>query len=362
MKILHILEDYSLNSGGLRTVVEQLNRKLIESGVDSYIISTEKEPNDAIFSVQSSYKPWRYSNLLKSKLIKLINENKITIFHIHGVWMYPQFIAAKVALKYKIPFIISPHGMYEPWLWLNGTLKKKFYFKFLAEPIFSKSKAIHAITNEENQNIKRLFPKINVIEIPNLIDYNAFSIIKTNSVCAEKYILFMGRIDKKKGIDVLIKAFAKLKINNLKLIIAGALTSYKIELDNLISSVNCTDDVIFAGRVTGNEKVELYKNALVFVAPSHSEVIGMVNLEAAVLKVPVITTYQTGLKKEWNTNGGILINSNEDELYLALSEVLSWNHAKRIEMGAKLSRFVFENYSTEKQFKKWVELYKNLSL
>ena len=66
----------------------------------------------------------------------------------------------------------------------------------------------------------------------------------------------------------------------------------------------------------------LFKNAFVFVAPSHSEVIGMVNLEAAILQTPVITTFQTGLLKDWSKNGGFLIEPTENEILKRYPDVL----------------------------------------
>jgi len=361
MKILHILEDYSLNSGGLRTVVQELNKKLRAVGIESYIISTDSETEDNIYLVPNKKTPWRYTLGLKNRIIKIINEKKINIVHIHGVWMYPQFIASKIAIKYKIPFIITPHGMYEPWLWNSGTLKKKIYFKFFANSLFKRAKVIHGITEMECRNLNLLFPNNKVTEIPNLIDYKNYSIIKLAPKDSTKYILYLGRIDKKKGIDILIKAFSKLKNDSIKLKIAGEFTDYKKKLDKLIVSLNIKNKVIFLGRITGIEKKILFKNAIVFVAPSHSEVIGMVNLEAAITKTPVITTYQTGLGEEWSNNGGKLINPNVKELYLALEEVLQWTNDERINNGEKLYDFALKNYSWDERIKDWIALYRSLN-
>ena len=83
----------------------------------------------------------------------------------------------------------------------------------------------------------------------------------------------------------------------------------------------------------------------------------MVNLEAAILKTPVITTYQTGLDKEWNANGGQLINPDIDELTTALEHALSWSVQEREQNGQKLHLFVRNNYSWEERFKDWLALY-----
>jgi glycosyltransferase involved in cell wall biosynthesis len=358
MNIVHILEDFSFLSGGLRTVVKDLHNRLIYDGVNSTIITTRKENDDEVIRVDGGNRPWRFSKNLSSKLNDLHAHKKIDIIHIHGVWMYPQYAAAKFSVKNKIPFIISCHGMYEPWLWLNSNFKKKVYFKYVVKNIFSKAKYLHAITLPEANELKKLFPNTNIVEIPNLIDSSSIKIDAPGF--KEKYVLYLGRIDKKKGIDILINAFANVDNKNLKLKIAGGYNDYQKELEALVKSLNLNDKVEFVGLVTGAEKEILFKNAFVFVAPSHSEVVGMVNLESAALGTPVITTKQTGLKKEWSDNGGFLVNPNVDEVQKALEVSLNWSSEERNENGKKLNNFVTKEYSWEYRFKDWLNLYKSI--
>ena len=357
MKILHVLEDYSVHSGGIRTVVKELNQKLNQANIDSYILSSKKEKDDEIFLVETG-KPWLYSKQWAEELNEIYIKNNIDIIHIHGVWMYPQYIAAKFAIQHQIPFLLTPHGMYEPFLWNKSKLKKKIYFNLLSKPVFSKADAIHAITFDEKNNLKKLFKNSNIIEIPNLIDQNNFKEITPN--LNEKYILFLGRLDPKKGIDLLIKSFSKINNTGWKLKIAGGFTPYKKELEKLVEEYNLADKVEFLGLVTGEIKNQLYANAFVFVAPSHSEVVGMVNLEAAIFKTPVITTYQTGLNPKWNDNGGILINPKIEELINALNKVTNWSIEERNHNGIKLHNFVIKHYSWQNRLKDWKALYENI--
>lgn len=361
MNILHVIEDYSAKSGGLRTVLSDLNYRLnTQEGVNSFIISSQKEDQDNIFFLSNSERiPWQYSRNWKVKIEALIQKNNVNIIHIHGVWMYPQFIAAKIALRNKIPFIVSPHGMFEPWLWTKGRLKKIVYFNIISRPLFSKASIIHSITDDENTNLKLIFPHSRVSTIPNLIEFKNFN---TDNYIKEKdYILYLGRLDKKKGIDILIRSFAKSKKNQkVHLKIAGAFNNYKLKLDKLIKNLGVQDNVHFLGMVNGDEKKRLYKESLVFVAPSHSEVVGMVNLEAASMATPVITTFQTGLKRDWASNGGILINPNEKELITALRKVLSWSKSQRDENGKKLYDFVKKEYSWELKLNDWLKLYSSV--
>lgn len=358
MKISHILEDFTLMSGGLRTVVKDLNFNLSAKGIFSEIISTKSEHNDSILLAKRDlYKEvWCYSKSLKNLLTNIQSD----ILHIHGVWMYPQYIASKIAYNSHKPYIITPHGMLEPWLWEKSKLKKQIYFNLLIEKYFSKANVLHAITLSEKDNLFKLFRHKSIEVIPNSISYNYIESMNIQKQETEKYILFVGRIDPKKGIDILINALSKIKNKNIKLKIAGPSNNYQMELIKIVKNLNIESNVEFLGMVSGREKYQLYKNAWIFVAPSYSEVVGMVNLEAGILGTPVITTFQTGLDNQWNNNGGILINPNVDELIYTLNEAIEWSESERNERGNKLREFIIQKYSWENNIHRWIELYNGL--
>lgn len=359
MNILHILEDFSINNGGVTTVVRALHKHLLKVGLNSYILSPNcEDKSENIFQIKS-LKVWKFSSNFNHKLKNICDTYDIDIIHIHGVWMYPQFQSARYATNNNIPFIISAHGMYEPWLWTKGTLKKKLYTKLVVKQYFKKNSSFHAITKNEVISLKEIFgSNINIFEIPNLIEHEKLKLtLDVNPY--EKYFLYLGRLHEVKGIDLLIKAFAKLKRPDIKLIIAGEFNKYKEELEELIKTQKISEKVIFTNLVKGNTKFSLYKNALAFVAPSHSEVIGMVNIEAAILNTPVITTYETGIDKRWNENGGILISLKEQNLYQALKKASEWSDDERNSRGKALGKFVIEHYSWGKRGTDWVDNYTN---
>ena len=359
MTIIHILEDYSILSGGIRTVVRNLHLKLLSQNHNSIILTPYFEAGDeSLIKIPIRNKqPWVYSKHLKTILTELNLESKIDVIHIHGVWMFPQYYGCKFAIKNKIPFVISFHGMFEPWLWKSGFLKKKIYTKFLIQRIFKQATVIHSITNSETNDLKARFKNVKVVEIPNLI-----SLPKLEKQSASKYnldyILFLGRLDPIKGINLLIEAFATLEDSNIKLKIAGPANEYQDELKVQVKELSLGNRVEFLGLVNGVEKQRLYENALVFVSPSFSEVIGMVNLEAAIYKTVVITTHQTGLDKEWTNNGGFLINPEVKEIKGAIETVLSWDDNTRELKENQLQEFVSKNYSWENRYQDWENLYK----
>ncbi|MDG1528394.1 MAG: glycosyltransferase [Polaribacter sp.] len=358
MKILHIVEDFSIKSGGLRTVIKNLDFHLKKLGHDSFILASDKEKNDDVFVLNATNK-WLYSRNWKNKILKIIGEQKIELIHIHGAWLYPQFIGAKIAIQKKIPMILSLHGMFQPWLWKKGTLKKKLYFYLLSKKYFAKAEFIHTITAQETETIKEFFKRNEIIEIPNLITIDKLEIANNN---IKKNVVYLGRINQTKGIDLLIKAFSRIENQGFQLKIAGGFNSHQKELERLVKSLKLERKVAFIGEVKGEEKINLIRTAWVMVSPSYSDVIGMVNLEAASFKTPMITTFKTGLNKDWNTNGGFLINPNLEELIITLKESLNWSLKERVSKGELLYKFVEKEYSWENKLKDWEALYKKATV
>jgi hypothetical protein len=116
-KIYHITEDMSFNSGGVRTVLVNLDNYLNNaSDLNSAILTNFKEPNDPYIDFNpSGFKMWNYSAGYKNFISSQIKT--LDVLHLHGVFMHPQFTASKQASRHNVPYIVSPHGMLEPCNW-----------------------------------------------------------------------------------------------------------------------------------------------------------------------------------------------------------------------------------------------------
>ena len=270
--------------------------------------------------------------------------------------MHAHYTSSKLAQKNNIPYIVSPHGMLEPWHLKDKQLKKKVYLKLLLNSLLAKSKIIHAITPFEKENLYRLTGHKNIIEIPNFIHYSKLPKNLTYNP-EEEYLLFLSRLHTKKGLDILIQSMSQIENKKIKLKIVGTENNYSNDLKKLCKELGVENRVSFLGGIYGNEKYNLFANAKAFVAPSYSEAIGMVNLEAAACKTPVITSFNTGINPEWNNNGGIMIKPNTEQLTLAIDAAVNWSVEERIQRGSQLSDFVINNYSWEKKGYLWDQLY-----
>lgn len=354
--IYHIAESVTFESGGLRTVVENLDNYINkETDYASVVVVNHKEKTDPYLDFPTErLRFWNYSSAFKNHLSD--NVAAIDLLHIHGVFMHAHYATSKLSGKHQIPYVVTPHGMLEPWHLNDKRLKKKIYLALLLNDILAKSKILHAITPSEKDNLYKLCKHRNIVEIPNFIHYSELP-QNLGHDPQEDYLLFLSRIHPKKGLDILLQSMSEITNKTIKLKIVGTQNSYAEELKKTASKLGIDNRIEFVGGVYGDEKYKLFANARAFVAPSYSEAIGMVNLEAAACKTPVITSFETGISPEWNNNGGIMINPKADELTSAINQVTQWTAAERNERGIALSDFVVQNYSWEKKGHLWKELY-----
>ncbi len=354
--IFQITEDFTEKNYGVTTSIKEINKF-----VNSYY-------NVRVLHFNNNL-PWKFSLHLKRELTSNIASYKKLLVHIHGIWQYSQYIGAKIAIKYKKPFIVSPHGMLEPWLMDKkniGTikyLKKNLYLKFIALSVFKKANFIHAITPLEKKNLEKYFDKDKIVVIPNAINVEEIKkYVKVPTKNLEKRILFIGRLHPIKGVDILIKAFIEGKFYNegWELWIVGPeeVPKYVKFLRGL--SKGFKKYIKFKPPVFDlKEKFNLYNKSWITVVPSHSEVIGMVNLESASCYTPTITTYETGLLN-WEEGGNLLIRPDVESMIKSLKIALQWDLEKRIKLGKKAYNFVKDNFSEKVVSNMWKDFYEEV--
>ena len=372
-RVVHVAEDMARVSGGIPAVVRQLADCLNRNHVHVQIAHVTGNPGSIDPAIEMHKYPlksfghfWSWGGGLRnglSNLAKPFNAD-IPLFHIHGAWSAPQYFAARTAYEARVPFVFTSHGMLEPWLWnqqgWSMNVKKRIYWATLARASICKASVVHAITPLEKQHLARLFPSKNIVVIPNAINVNLADDFK--KVQRSKKILFLGRIEPKKGIDILLHAFKMAKLSkDWSVDIVGPVwsESYMALLESIVKNYDLTDRVLFHGPLFGEEKLKLIDSAWVLAAPSHSEVIGLVNLEASVRCLPTITTHETGLY-DWEEGGGVLVAPTVDALKHALEIACSWDEQEQLERGAASRSLVLKRYSWNAVAPMWLSLYSSL--
>lgn len=369
-RILHVVDDFSLQNTGVTSTVSELSSWQANCcewvGVYTPDLSILVSPKGVHILKHHfcKYTPhWRYPTEGVDELVQLITSLKITHLHIHEFWRAGYVVGMLASKKTRVKTILSAHGSTAYWaLEGQGFLKfskKWLYWNLFAKYLLAKELILHAITVLELCDMAKFFGKLNQILIPNaMLVLPSPKELKMQQQILRRFV-FLGRLHPVKGVEFLIEAFSRAQFDGgWELFIAGPeeIPSYSKRIKNLASSSEKSNQIHFLGSIYGDEKINLLKTAWVVVVPSRTEVVGMVNLEAAFLETPTITTSATGLV-DWALFGGILIDDGVISLQHALEESASWTIEERLSRGSQISKHVSSNYSLEAVGKKWIQLF-----
>jgi glycosyltransferase involved in cell wall biosynthesis len=246
-----------------------------------------------------------------------------------------------------VPFVISPRGMLvRELIRRRNSLVKTLWLALIERRNFAAATAVHLTSQRELQDAAEMkVPLPSPFVVPNGIDLTARPPIgRSNDT-----ILYLGRINWKKGVDALISAMPH--VAEARLVIAGndeeGLTP---ALRDLARRLGVDHRVTFRGPVLGAAKDELLASATMFVLPSHSENFGNVVVEAMAMETPVIVTPAVGLAPDVEAAGAGLVATRE-ELPQAI-ELLLQDRARRTTMGQRgrslvASRFTWERVAAQ---------------
>jgi len=349
MKILHVIADLNPSSGGPPKAALETCQSLVREGQQVTLFTTNlvdggtsNVPLGEAVNVEGvniyyfpcgKFRKWPVSIPMARAIRE--NINNFDIVEIHGLYLFPSVVTAYYCRKYKIPYLILPHGSLDPFLRKKGRLKKAIYHLLIEKRNLNNAAAIH-YTAEEEKNLAHSALKIRApaLVVPLGLNTNEYSQLPKRNSFRSKYpevgdkliLLSLGRINFKKGFDLLTKAFgqvAQLR-PDARLVIAGPEdTGYGDQVRRWLAEFGVLDKTIFTGMLSGREKLAALADADIFVLPSYTENFGIALVEAMACGLPVITTYKVNIWREIAQAGaGEIIHCDPDELKNAMIKLL----------------------------------------
>ncbi len=379
MKVLHIIPSYLPfeKYGGPIYSVHLLCKYLLKKGIDVQVFTTarnfkEEDIIDGVKIRYFNYYGYEHYNFSPSFFINLFKEIKnFDLVHVTAVWNFPIFAGSYVSRKFKIPYIISPIGTLDPYVFKRKSyILKKIYYNLILKKDLEKASLIHYTTEYEKEKTEKYLKiKNKGIVIPRGIELKEFE-YSNDSIFErfhflknKKYILFLGRINWKKGLDILIPAFYEISkiYKDIYLLIAGPDNEgYGEKIKKLIKNYGIEDKVIFTGPLYGKEKISAFKNAEIFVLPSYSENFGLAVLEAMACGKPCVISNKVGIYKDVEKyDAGIIVETNPRSLYNGIQILLKDENLKR-RISENAKKIVKNEYDIEKVAEKMIKVYEDI--
>ena len=380
MKVLQVVPSLAPEWGGPVKVVNELAGALEVIGVSSEIISAqgrrvgnpETVTNDIpihLFETGPIARLWTaHTPGLKKTLARKIPD--FDLVHIQELWHYPGYIASKIARSRNVPYIVTIHGELNEWNLQQKRLKKQIYMTAIQRGILQKSAALHAITQAESNRIRQLEIETPVAMIPNGIHTEEFENLPDRSQFVSRYpelenrliVLFLGRIQQKKGLDILAQAFGNLvrTRHDVRLVVAGPDEDNTLtEVKTILKSHGALEKAVFPGMLTGEQKLEALSAADIFALTSYSEGFSVALLEALSAGLPLVITDECNFPEVGDSRAGFVVRPNDSETASALMSLLDSADLRR-EMSQNARRLVRSNYTWERIAEKMFTLYENV--
>lgn len=287
--------------------------------------------------------------------------SKTQLFHGQAVWDLPVHQMAKLARKKSIPYIITPRGMLEPWSLNQKKWKKKIALALYQYKDLNEASCLHATAQMEADNLRNLGLKNPIAIIPNGVPIQDFEIKEYANRPKQRKLLFLSRIHKKKGLELLIGAWKKIPValrqNHSIEIIGNGEASYIQHLQSLIISSGLQAEIFIKAPIYGKAKLKAYQGADLFVLPTYSENFGIVIAEALAAGTPVITTKGAPWEDLVKHQCGWHIEIGEEPLREALIDALQRDDSQLELMGKNGRKLIEEKYAMEAVAKNMYDLY-----
>ncbi|MEX1027726.1 MAG: glycosyltransferase [Candidatus Paceibacterota bacterium] len=310
MRILHVIRGLA-NSSGTTHIVGPLAEAQARLGHDVRVIFVEKYgeppvmPDPALvrsecfpMTVRSRHFGW--SRSYADAISRAVRD--VDVVHIHAIWNFVTWWAMRAAHRANVPYLVAPQGSLEDWALGRSRYPKQLYAKVTEKRYFDRAAAMQVLTETEADQCARFGIRGPAKILPNGVDLSVIDRTRDAADLREEFgfakesvlFIFLGRLFPKKGLDLLIPAFAKLADEraDVGLVVAGhdAGSGYRGELEAMVMNSPAHDRIRFIGEVSGDRKFAVLRGADVFALTSYSEGLPVAVLEAMACGLPVVIT------------------------------------------------------------------------
>jgi glycosyltransferase involved in cell wall biosynthesis len=387
MKILQIVPSISLIYGGPSQMVLGLAPALAKAGAEVTVITTDsngdngQEPLDVPLNVpikQDGYEIiyFRCSPFRRYKfsldLLKWLNTHahEYDIAHIHALFSPVSSAAATVCRQKKLPYILRPLGTLDPADLQKKKQLKKLYVEIIERRNLAGAAAIH-FTSEQEAKISARFG-VNTRDLVIPLGVIPQQKQAENTVMSQlgipqgmPLILFMSRIEPKKGLNLLIPALEKLLTfgNNFHFVLAGTNPQdpdYEQQIKDQIANSSLRSHTTITGFVTGQLKASLLQAADLFVLPSYYENFGIAVAEAMVAGVPVVISDQVHIWEQVRDSESGWIGTTEVESLGELIQQALQNPQECKRRGLNAQNYALENFSWDAIAQQMIQAYQTI--
>ncbi|MEX0921648.1 MAG: glycosyltransferase [Rhodovibrionaceae bacterium] len=380
MRILHVIGNLSRAGGGPSRAVLDMAIALAERGHEVSIQATDSggetlplQPalDAGVEIARFPVKPpraWQYSPELARALETAIPRAEVV--HLHGLYFHHDLTTGKLCHRTGVPYVLRPYGTLDPWIRRRARWKKLPMELWFQNRVLREAAALHYTAAEEAERARPFAQGAPEAVVPLGLDPREFATAPElgafraahPEIGERRILLFLSRIHEKKGLDLLIPAFARAlqRHDDLQLVIAGPDDGAEGAARRLAASHGIAERVSFPGLLGGEEKLAALADCALFVLTSYQENFGLSVAEALAMRRPVLISDRVNIWRELQQDGcAFVVPCAVDAIATALSEALS-DDARLRKMGEAGRRCLEGRFHRERMAEGLEALYRSV--
>ncbi len=332
MRILHVIPTMSARYGGPAKACREMSAALADRGHQVSVFTTnydgfggyvepsvqplsERHRDVSVHTFPVDLPPdyFRISRPLAQALSTDIK--RYDLVHIHSLYLFTTLAAGFHAKRHQVPTILRPHGTLDPFIYPRHRGRKLLVETLYQNRLFKRADAIHYTTTEERKLATPYTFNRPGFVVPlglNMADYRP---LPPRGTFRERFpetrdkliLLFLSRINFKKGLDILAKSFGKIakERDDIHLVIAGPDNdAFKPQVEAMLTAAGVRERTTFTGMLVGDDKLAALTDADLFALPSYTENFGIAVIEAMACGLPVVISDKVNIWREIKEGGG----------------------------------------------------------
>ena len=323
MKILHVIATLAPRDGGPSKACFEMARAVARRGHEVTIFATNMNGLDDVLDVPVDepierdgvtirYFPIQFPRFLGNSrpMARALEETipQMDAVHLHSLYMLHCKFTGRACRRAGVPYLMRPHGTLDPYLYKRHRFRKMLLETWFQNKVTRGAAKMHFTTEEEGILAAPYVFGVPGVVVPHGLDTDEYDNLPPRGRFRARHpeigdrpiVLFFGRLNFKKGLDVLTRAFADVtrKRPDAHLVIAGPDRGMQEKTQGWIDEYGFGERAIFTGMVTGDDKLELLADSDLFVLPSYTENFGIAVVEAMACGLPVAISDKVNLWHE----------------------------------------------------------------